>query len=107
MLFVGGGVYGMYKTFADNRDMVTALDVDFAAGRAAATVWRPLRALRIEDSLDRFTGWDYRVKLAGRSQRRIVSSRLSGRLTQPTVGFPRLTCRKIPEPRPGTTGLVL
>ena len=45
--------------------------------------------------------------LAGRSQRRIVSSRPSGRLTQPIVGFPRLTWRKIPEPRPGTTGFVL
>ena len=69
VLFFGGGVYGIYKTFTDNRDLVTAMDVDFAAGRAAATLWRPLRALKIEDSLDRFTGWRYWVKVGGRSQR--------------------------------------
>ena len=44
---------------------------------------------------------------AGRSQRSVATRRGSGRLTQPSVGRPVLTWRKIPEPRPGTTGLVL
>ena len=44
---------------------------------------------------------------AGRSQWRSVSSCGSGRLTQPSVGRPVLACRKIPEPRPGTIGLLL
>ena len=44
---------------------------------------------------------------AGRSQRRTWRSCGSGRLTQPAVGCPALTCRKIAEPRPGTTGAAL
>src|SRR5262245_50300173 len=43
----------------------------------------------------------------GRSQRRMRSSCVRGRLTQPFVELCTWTWRKIPEPRPGTIGLVL
>src|ERR687887_1210128 len=45
--------------------------------------------------------------LVGRSQCRTTISCGSGRLMQPRVGRPVLAWRKIPEPRPGTTGLEL
>ena len=44
---------------------------------------------------------------AGSSQRRTVSSSPAGRLTQPFVGPPMSSCRKIADPRPGTAGCAL
>jgi hypothetical protein len=43
----------------------------------------------------------------GRSQRRTRSSCARGRLTQPFVELCTSTCRKMPDPRPRTTGLML
>src|SRR6266545_6288878 len=44
---------------------------------------------------------------AGDSQRSTWSKLARRRLMQPFVGLPVCTCRKIPEPRRGTTGLML
>jgi hypothetical protein len=43
----------------------------------------------------------------GLSQRRTRRSRRRGRLTQPFVDLRTRTCRKIPDPRPGTIGFRL
>ena len=66
VLFLGGGVYGIYSMWNDTRDLVSALDIDMATGRAAVTLWRPLRPLVISESTGALSGWRYWVKVAGR-----------------------------------------
>jgi hypothetical protein len=67
--FIGGGLYGLYQTFIDGRDLVGAFDVDFAAGTAAVTLWRPFRRIRLDGALDRMTGWRFWVKAGQGGQR--------------------------------------
>jgi hypothetical protein len=67
--FIGGGIYGIYQTFRDGRDLVGAFDVDFAANLAAVTLWRPFRLLKLEGPLDRVGGWRFWVKAAQAGQR--------------------------------------
>ena len=47
------------------------------------------------------------IRAPGRRRASRESSRPRSRLTQPFVGRPVLTCRKIAEPRPGTGVAVL
>ena len=67
VLFIGGGIYGIWRTMTDARDVVTALDE--GDGRAVVTLWRPVQAKRIDVPLDRLTRWRHYVKIAQRNAR--------------------------------------
>jgi hypothetical protein len=63
-LFIGGGIYGFNQIFSEASDMVTALDLDEAAGRATISIWRPFAPKRIEGTLDSLTEWRPYSKMA-------------------------------------------
>jgi hypothetical protein len=69
IFFVGGGIWGAWQTWNDNRDKVASFDVDEAAGTAVATLWRPFSPLRVAGPLDQFTRWRFQVKVASRGLR--------------------------------------
>jgi hypothetical protein len=69
IFFVGGGIWGAWQTWNDNRDKVAAFDVDEAAGTGVATLWRPFSPLKVAGPLDQFTRWRFQVKVAGRGVR--------------------------------------
>jgi hypothetical protein len=69
VLFVGGGGYGIYTIFTDNRDLVGALDVDESAGGARLTLWQPFRKVTVEETLTAIAGWRLWTKVGSRSAR--------------------------------------
>jgi hypothetical protein len=69
IFFVGGGIWGAWQTWSDNRDKVASFDVDEAAGTGVATLWRPFSPLRVAGPLDQFTRWRFQVKVASRGLR--------------------------------------
>jgi len=69
IFFVGGGIWGAYQTWNDNRDKVASFDVDEATGTGVATLWRPFSPLKIAGPLDQFTRWRFQVKVASRGVR--------------------------------------
>jgi hypothetical protein len=66
-LFIGGGIYGIWRTMTDARDVVTALDE--GDGRAVVTLWRPLQSKRIDVPLAALTRWRHYVKIGQRKAR--------------------------------------
>jgi hypothetical protein len=68
--FVGGAIYGVRTTLAETRDLVVAFDADTESGTAALTLWRPLKSMRIETTLDKVTGWRLWVETGTRGLKR-------------------------------------
>jgi len=69
IFFVGGGIWGGYQTWNDNRDKVAAFDVDEAAGSGVVTLWRPFTTVKLAGPLDRFSNWRFKVQVASRGLR--------------------------------------
>jgi hypothetical protein len=69
VLFIGGGIYGVWKTWTDARDVVMSLDLDEASGDALAALWRPFRPLLLKGPLSRFTDWHHHVAVGPRDRR--------------------------------------
>jgi hypothetical protein len=67
VLFIGGGIYGIWRTMTDARDMVTALDE--GDGRVVVTLWRPLQSKRIDVPVSALTRWRHYVKIGQRNAR--------------------------------------
>jgi len=68
-IFIGGAAYGLRSALAETRDLVIAFEADIDSGKAAVTLWRPLRMKRIDTTLDRLTGWRYWIQTASRGRR--------------------------------------
>jgi len=77
-VFVGGAVYGVYQTFNDGRDLVTAFDVDFDTGNARVTMWQPFRRPVMEAPLSEFANWRFWVKVTGALRRYQLFAELRG-----------------------------
>jgi hypothetical protein len=60
LFFIFGGLYAYRQLQADFEDTVVALDADETT--ALITLWRPLRAKRIDGPLSALTGWRKEVK---------------------------------------------
>lgn len=97
VLFVGGGIYGFYKTLTDNRDLVAAVDADFDTKRIVFTLWRPLRTETMEESFDRLT-WRYWVKVGSRNARNYF-------LFVQVAGYPRPLQIELRRGEPVSEGL--
>jgi len=69
VLFVGGGLFGGYTIWNENRDQAQWLDVDLDAGKGTLAVWRPFRPQVIDMGLDRITAWRHWVKVGKRNMR--------------------------------------
>jgi hypothetical protein len=69
VLFIGGGIYGLWKTWTDARDVVVSLDVDEASGAAAVALWRPFRPLVLKGPLARLSNWHHHVAVGPRDRR--------------------------------------
>ena len=75
-----------------------------AAGRRACRLRRPCPALGGRGA---HAPTLIEIVAPGRSRRNNCTSSVRGSDTQPLVGWPRSSCRKIADPRPGTAGCVL
>jgi len=69
VLFVGGGVWGFYTLWTDGRDVIGALDADFASRQAVFTLWGPFTQKPLAESLDGIIEWRLWVKPGTRGQR--------------------------------------
>jgi hypothetical protein len=69
VLFIGGGIWGFYTLWTDGRDVIAALDADFAARQAVFTLWGPFTRKRLVESLDDVLEWRFWVKPGARGQR--------------------------------------
>ena len=98
VLFLGGGAYGVYSMWTDTRDLVSALDLDTATGRATVTLWRPLRPLTVTESTSAFSGWRYWVKIASRGAKTHF-------LIANLAGYPRPLYFEMPAGKPVADGL--
>lgn len=69
IFFVGGGIWGAYQTWTDNRDRVAAFDVDEAADTGVVTLWRPFTTLKVAGPLGQFDRWRFKIQVASRGVR--------------------------------------
>jgi hypothetical protein len=69
IFFVGGGIWGAWQIWNDNRDKVASFDVDEAAGTGVATLWRPFSPLKLAGPLAQFGNWRFKVKVGSRAMR--------------------------------------
>lgn len=68
-IFIGGAAYGVRSALIETRDLVMSFEADTDSGKAAITLWRPLRLKRIDTTLDRITGWRHWIQTASRGRR--------------------------------------